>query len=207
MNLGEFHEMISQNIRRGDAVDAFIPGFVRKGARWIERNHTLQYMRKFATVLIDPEDEDARYISLLDTQIKSVEMLRWIGDDGSYAYATLRDPRDYSELVEGTPEGYWLDGVSRIVLNTTPDEEITGELMVTRYTSWPTATSATHWLIDNAEDILEAQAMINFGKHARDAELMAFWKSIRDEAIMGLYAAEREFQDSNVDWRMEYNGH
>lgn len=183
-------------------MDGLIPGFVRKAALWIERNNTLQYMRKFATISIDASTDSARYITLEDTRIKSVEFLRWVPTDGDFQYLHLRSAQDYLNLSVGTPEGYWLDGVDRLVLSSTPDEDLSGELMVNRYTAWPTSLTATHWLIDNAEDILEALAMVNFAKHSRDAELLSFWKGIFDTGLLGLYAADQELQWTNADLRM-----
>lgn len=205
--LGEFTDTIRADIRRGTSLDSLIPGFIRKGALWIERNNTLQYMRKFAEIDIDIEaDEQPRYISLINTRIKSVLMLRWVGDDGQFSYLALREPQDFPVSPVGTPAGYWLDGVDRIVLSSTPSENLHGELVVAKYTDWPTQPNSTHWLIDNAEDVLEAQAMIAFAKHARDEGAMAFWKGVFDAALPGLYAADAEMSWSNTDLAMEYYG-
>lgn len=183
-------------------MDTLIPGFVRKAALWVERNNTLQYMRKFATFTVVPNTDTSRFVDLENTNIKAVEFFRWVGADGEFQYLTQGQARDYLNLEVGTPRGYWLDGVSRLVLSATPAEALNGELAVVRYTSWPTSLSAEHWLLDWAEDVLEAQAMINFAKHARDPELMAFWQNIRDQALPGLYAADEELKHSNWDVRM-----
>jgi hypothetical protein len=206
MNLGEFTAQMKANIRRGDSLDDLIPGFIRKGALWLERNHTLNYMMKFAVITIDPEGDDPRFITLADTRIKGIPMFRWINDDGSYSDLTKVDPKDVGQLDTGTPTVYWTSGVNQIILGATPDKTLSGELHVSRYSSWPTAPEATHWLMDFAEDVLEAQAMIQFSKHARDAEAMAYWGKVRDDGIQGLYAAEQEFAYSNTDLRMHYNG-
>lgn len=205
MNLGEFKSQISANIRRGSSLDSLVPKFIRQGALWLERNQTLQYMRKFATISVDPDDPNSRYVTLENTNIKTIEFLRW-DLEGEYKYLTLRDPMDLPALADGTPQNYYLDGVSRIVFDARPDEALNGELMITRYSSWPTLDNATHWLMDWAEDVLEAQAMIQFGKHARDPDVMSFWGGIRDQALPGLYAADQELRYANSDMRMEYNG-
>lgn len=203
MNLGDFKSQINGNIRRGTSLDARIPTFIRQAARWIERNKTLQYMKVLATISIDPDTNDApRFIELTGTLIKSVIFFRWIDDEGTYLYLRNWDPAKFTALESGTPRYYWLDGVSRIVLTTTPDEVLSGELQVSRYTSWPTNNDATHWLLDNAEDVLEAQTMIQFAKYVRDAELQQHWRAIRDEGLVTLYAAEQEFEYSNTDLQM-----
>lgn len=200
--LGDIHDEVRANIRRGTSLDGLIPGFVRKAALWIERNNTLQYMRKFATISVDASADTARYITLEDTRIKSVELFRWNLSDGTYQDLALRSPKDFLGLEVGTPSAYWLDGVERLVLASTPGENLSGELQVNRYTSWPTSLTATHWLIDNAEDILEAMAMVNFAKHARDPDLLSFWKGVFDTGLVGLYAADAELQFTNTDLRM-----
>jgi len=205
--LAEFEETIRTNIRRGHSLDALIPGFVRKGALWIERNNTLQYMRKFAEIKIDIEaDEQPRYISLFNTRIKAIESFKWIYKDGQFYYLSLRQPQDFPIDVAGVPAGYWLDGVERVVLSATPTENLYGHMILAKYTDWPTTPDSTHWLIDNAEDLLEAQAMIAFAKHARDGEAMSFWKGVFDAGLPGLYAADQEMQWSNTDLAMEYYG-
>lgn len=211
MNLGEFHTQISGNIRRGTSLDARIPAFTRQAARWIERNNTLSYMKRLAEIEIDPETADTpRYVELGGTNIKAILFFRWVeeGDDGTslYHYLTPTNPKDQTELSQGLPAFYWMDGVSRIVLTATPVEVLTGELQVVRYTSWPTAPEATNWLIDNAEDVLEAATMMNVAKYTRDAELGATWKNIFDMGLPGLYAADQEFQWENSDLAMEYHG-
>jgi hypothetical protein len=198
--LAEFTAQIKGNIRRGSSQDANIPGWIRKGALWIERNHTLQYMMKFAEVDIDPDvDEDIRYVTLLDTRIKAVKMFRWVNTDGTFAYMSLKDPQDYVNVETGQPAGYWLDGVSRIVLSSTPDSVLHGELHISRYSAWPTADSAHHWLLDFAEDVLEARTMMNFAKSVRDAEAYTYWKGEFDLNLPDLYSAEYELSESNTD--------
>lgn len=207
MDLGEFTAEMKAIIRRGDSLDAVIPGFIRRAAFWLERNKTLNYMLRFGDLEIDPSTTDTpRYIELDNTRIKSIPMLRWVNDDGEFLYVTKTDPRDVKLLEAGTPAFYWLSGVSTIVLSSTPDEVLTGELWVARYSAWPTNDEATHWLLENAEDVLQARAMLNAAKYVRDMELASHWKSIFDEALIGLYAAEEELTWDNSDLRMGYSG-
>lgn len=213
MNLGEFKQQLKDNIRRGDSLDAVIPGFIRQAALWLERNRTMNYMRKFAEITIDPDVDDApRYVSLEDTRIKSIQFFRWTGqagitaDDNGYLYMQMKDPRDFPQLTTGIPAFYYPNGVSSMVLSATPDQVLNGELWCARYSAWPTADSATHWLMDNAEDVLEARAMMNMAKHARDPDMRAHWKTVLDDGLIGLYAAEDEFMLENTELVMEYGG-
>jgi len=203
MNLGDFKSQISGNIRRGAALDDRIPTFIRQAARWIERNHTLQYMKSRATITVDPAVSDTpRYVELSGTLIKSVIWFRWV-DDGAYTWLKWKPETEFLELETATPRYYDLDGVSHIVLSSTPSETLTGELYLARYTSWPTADNAEPWLLENAEDVLEARAMINFGKYVRDPQVVAHWREILDDSLPSLYAADQEFIYTNSDLQMQ----
>lgn len=203
MKLGDFHSMISRDIRRGTSLDDMIPDFTRKGALWIERNNSFQYMRQFGEVHIDVSvDATPRYITIQNTRIKKVDMFRW-NVDGTYKTLARGDPRDFDSLSEGYATHYWLDGVERIVLSATPTEDQDGELWLTRYTSWPTVLTSTNWLLDNAEDYLEAVTMLMISRHLRDATAEGRWKSARDEALLGVVAADQELEYSNTDYAME----
>jgi hypothetical protein len=207
MNLGEFKAELKLVLRRGDSLDALIPGFIRQAAFWLERNRTMNYMLRFGSISIDPDATDTpRYIELDNTRIKSIPMFRWINSDGSFSYLTKKDPRDMALLEEGIPAFYWLSGTSTIVLSGTPDQVLNGELWVARYSAWPTNDGAEHWLLDNGEDVLQARSMINAAKHIRDPDLHQHWRTILDDSLMGFYAAEDELAWENSDLRMEYSG-
>lgn len=207
MNLGEFHAQVSADIRRGTTQDAQIPKWTRQAALFLERNKTMNYMRRFATVNIDLATNDTpRFVELTDTRIKSIQFFRWVNSDGTFSYMEKKDPRDMADLASGTPEVYWPSGVSTLVLSSTPDTNLSGELWLSSYSAWPTNLASTHWLIENAEDVLEAGAMMNAGKHLRDQSMYAFWKTEYDKGLVSLYAAEDEFAQENTNYIMEYAG-
>lgn len=202
MNLGELHTELKNAIRRGTSMDAHIPGFVRKGVRWLERNKTLQYMRQYATITIDPAVEGTpQFIELEGNGIKAVKMFRWVPSTtlGDYIYLRRIDPGDMHQPLSGIPTAYWLDGVSRLVLSATPTEALTGELVVEKYSAWPTSPTATHWLLDYAEDLLFHLGMWNFAVHARDAELAAMHKGLAADALTTLMNAEVDSEYANSD--------
>lgn len=204
MNLGTFKAQIAANIRRGNSLDAQIPTFIRQAAQWIERNQTLSYMKRMVEVNIDlTTSSTPRFIELQGTRIKGIIWFRWLSADGRYIYLKSRSAPDFGYAEEATPRYYWLDGVSRIVLAATPTENLAGELMVARYTDWPTEDAAEPWLLKNAEDVLEARTMMNFGKYVRDPQVVDAWRTILDDSLAGLYAADAEFEYGNADMAME----
>lgn len=209
MNLGEFHTLTEAALGRGTALTTVVPTFVRFAARWLERNYTFQYMKKFVTVSIDVDVATTpRYVELGPGAPKSIPMFRWVQSDGSYRNLRRVEPEDMDSLEEATalspPETYWIDGVERIVLGATPTEDINGELRVDKYSVWSESLTSEHWLLDNAEDVLLGQTLVMMASRTRDPKLRETWLSIRDEGLRTLLLAEEELQHSNQDYRLEY---
>lgn len=186
-------------------MDALIPGYVRRAALWMERNYSFQYMHQFYLLNIDLEVATTpRYVEWGPGVPKSILLFRWVNEDGEYTNLKRIDPRAQNALVSGTPSAYWLDGIRRIVLATTPDENLNGELQLVKYTPWPAEETFTHWLIDRAEDVLLAQTLMLMATRLRDDRLIATWKATRDEGLDTLIRAEEEILYNDRDSSIEY---
>lgn len=203
ITLGQFHSLVSAELRRGTVHDAVIPDYVRRAARWMERNHTFQYMRRFQSLTIDADATEPRAITLpcSSTLFKGITFFRLVPDDGDYIYLTKIDPRSVSTPEpddDGTPKAYWLDGLDYIWLDRAPEEDYNAEMYSVQYTDWPTDTSvSTLWLLNSAEDVMIAQTILQMGPLLRDDQSMGRWKAIRDEALRTLLLAEEEVMFSN----------
>lgn len=210
MILGDFHEMVDLSLGRGSAVTDLIPSFTRQAVRWMERNHTFAYMQQFVLLELDVSALDTpRYIELGPGAPKAIPFFRWVGDDGYYAKVERISPADQDFLADATaakpPTGYWLDGIARLVLNATPTEDLSGELRLDRYTSWPVENDDfEHWLMDYAEDVLLAQTLLGLSARLRDPKLRETYKEMRDEGLHTLLRADEELQFSGQTARMEY---
>lgn len=204
MNLGELHQEIKLSLARGSELDSIIPGFVRRAAKWLERNYTFAYMRQFLELHIDLETATTPgYIELGRGAPKAINMFRWIGDDGEYSYLKRIEPKEVAVRATGVATGYWLDGVKRIVLSATPTQNLNGELQLARYTAWPAnADEFEHWLIDQAEDVLIAQTLMMMAPRLRDPRLIDTYKSVRDEGLTTLINAEDEILYNDKDGGM-----
>jgi hypothetical protein len=203
MLLGEFHNEISSIIGRGSQYNTAIPAWTRRACRWLERNYTLQYMKQFVSVTIDlAVASTPRYIELGSAPLKSIKMFRWIVNE-EYFNLKMIDPEDLDRLEVGQPRQYWLDGVRRIVLDKTPDENLEGELQLIRYSSWPTELTAGHYLLDAAEDVLMAQTLIMAAPVLRDPKLISTWTQVRDEGLNTLTRSDDELQHANSSFLME----
>lgn len=201
MNLGEFHTLVSDSLRRGTAQDALIPNQVRLAALWLERNYTFSYMKQFRLLQLASGD---RTISLPSNKIvKAVDMIRLIGDDGVYTELTKVHPRDLSGLSD-TIRSFWMAGANTLVLDSTPTEDMSGEAVLVEYTDWPTADDSKHPLIDLAADVLLNQTLIFMAAFLRDPNMIAVYKTLRDEALNTLTRAEDETQYSGKSESMAF---
>ena len=205
MNLGELHTLVSASLRRGTALDAHIPGAVRRAARWIERNYSLKYMEEHFLFDIDASATNPRLITL-PSAVKKIEFFRWKDTDGDYHNMTQVAAQDFPDNEETDPVSFWMEGDRRLYLGETPEDDIDGaEILFIRYTSWPTDDAAEHWLIDNAEDLLLAQSAMNMLPFTRDYDSAPLWKNARDEAVRTLLIADEELRQSIGQVAMDPN--
>lgn len=196
MVLSELHSEISRAIARGTSWDAVIPTYARRGCRFIERNFTLQYMKVFLEFTIDAEAANPRRVSL-PSGIKKEEFIRLLNDDASYAYMEKIAPQQVTSLVTEQPRAYWLSGTDEIWLSSIPDKDYNAEIYCAVYSTWPTLDAGTHWLLENAEDVILASSVLQIAPAIRLDEksaglfgdmLKAGLKTLIDESIELEYA-------------------
>lgn len=204
MNLGEFHTMLSGEVKRGTSLDSIIPQRVSMAAAMLERNFTMQYMKQHVEVTLNILDAQPRLI-LQPADIKSIGWLRLTSTESSL-YRNLKkiDPRDLAKLETGEPSAYWLSGRSQIVLDKIPDENFVVEGELKFFTDWPTDTDATPWLVIRAPDVLMAQSMVLIGNYLRDMEIIKHYRGWRDECLKTLFLSEQEIENDNLDTEMAY---
>jgi hypothetical protein len=112
-----------------------------------------------------------------------------------FAYLNYTDPTLFDELEDGRPTQYWIEtGTKKFVFDRKADQNYSIEFFGAQYSVWSTATNATHWLFDNAEDLLVAQSMFFLAPIVRAPELWQMFKAIRDEAVQTAMRADDEFR-------------
>ena len=204
MNLGEFHTVVSSEVKRGTSLDAVIPLRVSMAVAMLERNLTMQYMRLFIEIVLIPSDTSPRLVQL-PSDIKSVRFLRITDSFGLYKELKKFDLKDQMKLTTGRPEGYTFNGRSMIMLDKTPDSAYTIEGEIKFFTAWPTDLTATPWLVTSAPDLLLAQTMVLIGNYLRDVQIVAQYRGWRDECLKTLVSSETEFEYDAMDTEMAYS--
>ena len=205
--LSEFHTLVSDAIGKGTSLDTLIAKRTEWAARWLERNYVFQYMRSWQTFDVDADAAYPHIISLSGLYLRKVELLRKrsTDDDGLYVFGRpLRyvKPADRESRPEGTPESYWLNGITSIVLNTIPDEDMTFEAHLQVFTNWGTASGWTHWLLDNATNLLLTRTLMMMTSRSRDPKMWETYKGEFDLEIQSFNVAEEDVQtgDSIQVW-------
>lgn len=209
MTLAEFHTQVQNELKRGTSQNALIPAWTKRAARWIERNYTLQYMRRFVSFSTDPDAAEPRALPLPETRMKQIDFMRIVSDAGEalddYAYLSKCDPQDVLGALEKQPTRYWLDAYDYIWLDYTPDVIYGMEMSYSRYTTWPTDTSETPWLVDNAEDALLARTMLYAAPAVRmSAAMKADYREMLQDGLQTLIGADRDLAETNTSRVMNY---
>lgn len=185
-------------------MDGVIPKRVALAARWLERNYTFQYMKEWKTFNVVTTASFPYIITLSDLLVKRINVVRKrvTAADGTIEYGLplkQLEPGDRSTRpIAAEPESYWLNGVSSLVLNTHPSENMTFEANLTLFTRWGSATSWTHWLLDNATELLLARTLMMLSVRRRDPKLYATYQSEFDLEIKSFNVAEEDLQSGDV---------
>lgn len=210
MNLGDFKDQLRAAIKRGDSYDDRLDGFVRRAARWIEQNHTLQYMRRRFRVKSVAGDEVVDLPP--NVPIKSIEYLRFEGSDGSRYEMQKGDLSDATiEWVQSDrysawpsnraimPSHFYLDGVVSLIFNRPFAEVLDGVGTMAQYSDFPRQNNQTHWLLQNAEGLMLRQSLLEFMVDARDDRGAQAVIMKRQEDIQALMNADHELRYTGQD--------
>ena len=199
IELSEFHVMVQDALGR-PALNDRVPKRVAMAVAWIERNYTFQYMRTWRELSVSATQDYPYIISLHNIQLKGIELMRVrrLDNDGEIIFdAPMKKvhPQDRDRRGSGKPESYWLNGRSSIILNTIPDEDTTFECHLQEFTNWSyEQDNFTHWLLDNATQLLLCRTLMMMALPARDRGLYDVWKPEFDLEISTFKVSEEEIQ-------------
>lgn len=208
--IADFHSLVAGSCNAGSSLDGVIPGRVRMAARFLERNLDFAYMRRWGELNIDADADEPHVVSLFGYNFKAIDAVRIVnldvtpGSDDADRFTDLKliDPRQRTTRRSESPSAYWLDGVTNLILDARPNVDMVLELHYRAFTEWSASSGWTHWLLQNAEDLLLAQSMMFIAIYRRDMALYATYKAMRDDSMKTLQAAEEELAFSNREAAM-----
>lgn len=202
MQLQEFYSLVSTAMKRGTELDAVIPLFAPLACNWLERNYTMKYMESVRLIQVDPGDRTIELQS--NQQIKEIVFIRMIGATGDYKYLNRKSPKEFTSVLSGPSDFYWVAGTSVIVLENVPDSKESGEALFNCYSAWPKEPEETHPLLKIAPDVMMYQTLLMLAAHARDVRIAEAYIGLRNEGLNTLTRAEDEFRYGSVDQSMAY---
>lgn len=197
--LSEFHTLVSDGLGRGTSLDSVIPARVKMAVNWIEKNYTFQYMKEWMTFPVLAAAAYPYIVSLANIRPKKFELIRrrTTDSDGNIQFGRpLRkvNPADRESRPAGEPESYWLNGVNSIIFNSVPDEDMDFEAHVVRFTDWGSSSNFTHWLLDNATELLLAKSLQLMTVRTRDPGLYDMYEKELQKEIQAFNVAEEDLQ-------------
>lgn len=204
--LSEMRQEILDETNRPRMSPTIVDRRLRSAILWIERNYSLQYMRRFATrdVLIGswgPYDLPGNYKSM------RLVKARYTAVDGSIIYGRITkcDPEDVWNIPYGMPSKFWTDGMANLFFNRIPQVAFTAEYLFYRFTPQFTGDDDTHWLFDNARELLVAKTMEFILPFLEMIERVPIYQSMYNDSLrtLLLWAEEEERAGTDVWMTMD----
>lgn len=209
ITLAQFYAQVGYELRRGTSLDDLIPARVRQALRTIENLHTFRHQELRDTPSLISGQSTVAVPS--NTIFKKIDFWRIpLTSPGGYHYMTQIDGRDASRQDTDIPNGYWFGGTATtspfdtIYFDNIFDQTYTTQRAFSVYTTIPTDTTATPFIIQIFESALLAQTCLLFAPQMRDEKFMALQKAARDEALKTLVDTDIEARQANSQVSMEY---
>jgi hypothetical protein len=205
MQLSAFHSDVSRALARGSSLDGFIPGWTRAAAEFIEQTIDFAYMRKFATVALNPAAANPDLVNFPSSLVKKFRFIRYLAQSGAYVYLRGTTPEGAPMKQSGVPQTYWHDGNNTIHLDSKVLEPLTLEVLWLEFTDWPTSLSAEPLLLNRAYNALLSQTLLFAAQDLRDDRLAATYTTRRDDAFRLADSVEGELAFSGTSHSMRFS--
>ena len=213
MNLSEFYTDIENELTRGSKYTPRIPARVRAAGFWIERNYTLDYMRKFKTFDIAVADSKRTISFPAANRVKRFEFIRivkvssLVNTDSQFTYLQGPvHPKDVTRIRSGEPEFFWLDAQEFVWLDAFVTEDTSFEMYYEELSDWNNfATTEEPWLINYAYEVILAKTMLLLLPTAWQAKKRKDeYREMLQEGLRTLIIASQELAHGGSDNRMLY---
>lgn len=204
--LATLHSRVSSRIRRGTVFDSAIPTYMADAALMIERNHTFEYMKQRRTFDLKYQATYPRYLPLPATRYKTVDYIRLKkSTDWFITLERLEDERAFDLVYTREPRYYWIEGETRIVLDSTPQEDYDDSVIrYSAFTDWPSATDQEPRLAALYANLLVNETILLMGPEIRNPQLI---QEIRQQVVdewNRIHIAQDEQQHGQKNSAMEY---
>lgn len=206
MALSDIVSEVDLIIARGDLYDTDIKAEIWRAHRHYEREYNLKHMHTLAKTESIVADTRS-YSWSFSEEVKAVRGFWRTDDDGNkIELPVIPEFRVYASE-EAYPTGVVLDGRTGFRFDNTPSQAFTLETELFLYTTRDDSDEATSWLIENADDLLIARAVMRLAAKDADPELFAIQSSVERELRETLINSELEFTEGGTQREMIYADH
>lgn len=230
MKLEDLHRLISFELRRGTALDAYIPLWTKQAVQMLERNAAMKYMEEWVQINLNPGDQTIDFV----WAFRNWRFLRYAAG-GEWFYVKMQDPREEKVIASGpysgsvvvypqnepmltpgwTVPGYPITKFSQIGMRyvrfNVPwpgPAPVHIEGIVYKYSDWQTTkTDFRHYLLDQASDLVLFQTMLRISAAIKDMRLREQYQPLLADALKTMLAADQdaEYGEAREDFE-EYGG-
>lgn len=197
MDVAAFYTQIGNAIRRPKETGN-IASWASEAAMLIEQRTSYSWMKKFGEFDLDPLAATPNQVEFPNARVKSVKFARLfeVATDSSRGFKELQgvSPDRVSSIDLGDPNGFWLDGISHLWLDTRVTQERSLQLYWVEYTDWPTDTAASPTILQKALPLLKAETLLLAAMELRDPRLVEIYGARQQNALNALETAEKEFE-------------
>jgi len=192
MTLASFHTEVSLALRRGNSVDALIPGWAEDAALWLEQNYSFSYMERTQEAEVVAGDVDSNRIPLTQ-RFKALDFVRLVSrqDSDVFGYLKKIDAREISSIDAGDPTYYWLSE-DDIWMDARPRSNIYVQVRGVFYTDWPEDDDETPTLLRYYKNLLKAQTLIEASIDLKDDRMLQAYNMKFERALQAVLVAEEE---------------
>ena len=203
----EFIEGVEAALGRGETLREVVRAKTRQAVRIIERTVEpgFLYMQKFSSLTLSSSGDYPQIVDLPNARMKCILFFRLVDEDGGYTYLKNVEPKEVTSLSEGNPEGYWHLSQSKLCMDSVPEEDLNAEICWVEFSDWSASDDLTHWLLDNAEDLLFNQVLTMMAAWVRDAKMIETYQQGRNEAELSLNFAKIDLESTNMETAMKYS--
>lgn len=196
MNITALYASLRTTIGRGTSVDTSLPEWCQEAINDLETSATYKWMEKSATLTVNP-GANTNVIALPSVRVKAVDFARWGKAEGSNGAIVYGLPLagvtafDFSSVDEGTTAGgFYLDGVSNLVIDGIPAATSHLNVHYWEYTEWPTDPSQTPAILARHFAGVKAIVMNTAARSLRDERLASVWQSTSARAEQAMWLSD-----------------
>lgn len=196
MNVTQLYASLLTSIGRGSSVTANLPEWCQEAVNDLESAATYKWMERYYTGTANP-GLDGNVIPLPNVRAKAIDFVRPVTFNNTTGAIQYGLPlagvtaHEFASVDAGYPAGgFYLSGVSDVVLDGLPPSPTSYEVCYWEYTEWPTDGSETPAILARHFAATKALVMACAARNLRDERLAQVWQGTATRAEQALWLSD-----------------